>query len=436
MSARRLTRLARATALAIGFACTLPAFAQAVTAPTISSSVPAGLQPYYDTLLKEGEWGAVLNLQRLGLEAIDQGHPDVAARAFDAAIARIELIYANSDSAKKARSMWSSEGVKDFKGEPYERAMTYYYRGLLFMAEGDYENARASFRSAEYQDTISNDETYAGDFGMMSLLAGWASSCANDPGMAADLYQRAATQQPEGLKAPPADRTTLLLVESGMSPVKAATGGYGEALTLQAGDNPFVAAVANERELPVLGNLGWQASTLGGRQIDAILGGKASFRKGADALGSASLQGASLSFSFDDSGGAAGALLAVGIASMLIRSATKARADTRHWDNLPDRIYGDFLPANADDALAIAEKTGDGERYDIPKPVLDATAGKCRVVLYRTREPGALRAAAVSSLTDGERKSLVKRNQQRDVAFRDEMNSLFAGDGDAMVGSE
>ena len=41
--------------------------------------------------------------------------------------------------------------------------MTYYYRGLLFMARGDYENARASFRSAEYQDTISSNETYAGD---------------------------------------------------------------------------------------------------------------------------------------------------------------------------------------------------------------------------------------------------------------------------------
>src|SRR5687767_8961711 len=99
MSKRRLQRFARATALAIGFACTVPAFAQGAAT---SSPVPASLQPYYDTLLQEGEWGAVLNLQRLGLEAIDQGHLDVAARALDAAIARIELIYANSDSAKKA----------------------------------------------------------------------------------------------------------------------------------------------------------------------------------------------------------------------------------------------------------------------------------------------------------------------------------------------
>lgn len=428
----RVQRFARTTALAIGLACTVPAFAQGAAE---SSPVPASLQPYYDTLLREGEWGAVLNLQRLGLEAIDQGHLDVAARALDAAITRIELIYANSESARKARSMWSSEGIKDFKGEPYERAMTYYYRGLLFMADGDYENARASFRSAEYQDTISSDETYAGDFGLMSLLAGWASTCAGDPGMASDLYQRAATQQPEGLKTPPADRTTLLLVESGMSPVKTATGGYGEALKLQPGDNAFVAALADGRELPVLGNLGWQASTLGGRQIDVILDGKATFRKGADTIGGIGIGGATYAVGMDNGGGAAGALLVVGIASVLISSATKARADTRHWDNLPDRIYGDFLEAGKD-APAIAEKSGDGDTYDIAKPAIDATAGRCRVLVYRTREPGALRAQAVSSLTEGERKALIKRNQARDAQFRNEMNGLFLGNGDSLAGGE
>jgi hypothetical protein len=224
----------------------------------------------------------------------------------------------------------------------------------------------------------------------------------------------------------------LLLVESGMSPVKTAAGGYGEALKLQPGDNPFVAAVANDRELPVLGNLGWQASTLGGRQIDVILNGKASFRKGADTVGGIGIEGAS----YAGSAAIGGALLVVGVATVLISSAAKARADTRHWDNLPDRIYGDFLKPGASSALAIAEKSGDGERYAIPKPVIDATAGRCRVLLYRTREPGTLRAQAVSSLTDGERKSLTKRNEARDTRFRNEMNALFLGNGESLAGGE
>ena len=167
-----------------------------------------------------------------------------------------------------------------------------------------------------------------------------------------------------------------------------------------------------------------------------ILGGKASFRKGADTVGGIGIQGATYAVSMDNGGGAAGALLVVGIASVLISSATKARADTRHWDNLPDRIYGEFLKTGASDALAIAEKSGDGDSYPIAKPTLDASAGRCRVLLYRTREPGTLRAQAVSSLTDGERKSLTKRNEARDMQFRNEMTGLFLGDGGSLAGGE
>ena len=431
MSLRTTMNLGRAALFSALLACTAPSFAQ--DAP---SALPAGLRPYYDTLLAEGEWGAVLNLQRLGLEAIDQGHLDVAERAFDAALERIELIYANSDSAKKARSLWSAEGSKDFKGEPYERAMTYYYRGLLFMASGDYENARASFRSAEYQDTISGHETYAGDFGMMSLLSGWSSTCAGDAGMAADFYQRAATQKPEGLEAPAKGLTTLVLVESGTSPVKTATGSYGEAMQLKAGDNPFVSAHAGTQELPLLGDLGWQASTLGGRQVDAILDGKASFRKGTETVAGIGIQGATMAVSLNDGGGAAGALAVVGIAAVLVSSASKPKADIRYWDNLPDRIYGTFVKGGAKTALSIAEQTADGERYPIAAPVIDRTAGACRLVLYRAREPGALRVQAVSNLSAGERKSLQKRNETRDVAFRNEMERRFVSNDEALAGGE
>lgn len=431
MSARPSNLLGRALAACLGLACTFPALAHANDVPP---SLPDGLRPYYDTLLEEGEWGAVLNLQRLGLEAIDQRRPDIASRAFDAAIARIELVYANSESAKKARSLWSSEGVKDYKGEPYERAMAYYYRGLLFLAEGDYENARASFRSAEYQDTISNDETYAGDFGMMSLLAGWASSCAGDPGMAEDLYQRAATQQPEGLQPPPAGHGTLLLVESGTSPVKTATGAYGEALTFQAGDNPFASVTVSGAVLPVLGDLGWQATTLGGRQVDTVLKGKASFREGSETVGEIGMIGFQAALGSGDSG-AAGALAVVGIAAMLLSSATKAKADIRHWENLPDRIHGDFLAAGATD-LSIAEITADGDAYDVPAPVIDATAGSCRLLLYRTREPGVLRAQPVTNLSAAERKSLTRRNQARDTRFREEMGLRFLSEDESIAGAE
>lgn len=430
MSPVRYRLAGRLLALALGAACTLPALAQSL-AP---EALPSTLRPYYDTLLEEGEWGAVLNLKRLGLEALDQGHPDVAARAFDAAIERIELVYADSDSARKARSLWSSEGSKDFKGDPYERAMVYYYRGLLFAAEGDYENARASFRSAEYQDTITQSETHAGDFGLMSLLAGWASECAGDAGMAADLYRRAAGQQPEGLLPPAAGQRTLLLLESGTAPIKVGTGNYSEALQFRPGGNPFASASVDGRPLAVLGDVGWQASTLGGRQVDAVLDGKARFRQASEGVAGAGMLGVQLSLSSGDSG-AAGALAVVGLAAALISAATKPKADIRHWDNLPDRIYGGFLDTTPV-APAVVETTADGEDYPVPAPVLDGQAGACRVLVYRTREPGALRPQAVSNLSEAERKALARRQQAREEGFRAEMARRFLTNDESLAGAE
>ncbi|MEC8183119.1 MAG: hypothetical protein VX123_13805 [Pseudomonadota bacterium] len=48
-------------------------------------------------------------------------------------------------AAGLARSNFAREDVKDFKGEPFERAMVFYYLGLSYLALGDFENARASF---------------------------------------------------------------------------------------------------------------------------------------------------------------------------------------------------------------------------------------------------------------------------------------------------
>lgn len=413
----RTHRLGTAAALALALA--FPATAQ----ETASGTLPESLSQYYATLLVEGEWGAVLNLQRMGLEAIDQGRPEVAARALDAAITRIETIYADSPSAKRARSLWAAEGNKDFKGDPYERAMAYYYRGLLFLADGDYGNARAAFRSAEYQDTITYDEDYAGDFGLMSLLAGWASHCAGDAGMAADLYAQASTQQPAGLAAPTTGSTTLVIVESGTSPVKMAAGNYGEALQFLRGGNPFVAVAADAQQMPLLGDLGWQAGTLGGRRIDTVLNGKASFRSVAEGAGGVGMLGAELALGQGDAG-LGGAFAVAGIAAMAISASVKAKADIRYWDNLPDRIYGRFS-AGGDVPREVYEHDAGGDAYPVPAPVLDRQAGTCRFVLYRTREPATLRTQAVSNLSDAERRKLYKRNEARDNAFRDEMAALF-----------
>ena len=87
-------------------------------------------------------------------------------------------------------------------------------------------------------------------------------------------------------------------------------------------------------------------------------------------------------------------------------------------------------------AFGIAETTSDGDRYPVDAPVIDRTAGQCRLVVYRAREPGVLRAQAVTNLSAGERKALYKRNETRDAQFRNEMNGLFLAHDESLAGGE
>ena len=194
-----------------------------------ASAQATELQPLYERLYIEGERNATLNFQRIGLTALNSGKLDVAEKAFDAAVARIEMVYADNPEAQKAKSLWSAEKVKDFKGEPYERAMAYFYRGLVYAAKNDFQNARAMFKQADYQDTVAESEKYAGDFALMPYMAGWASYCDGNVGMAKDFLAQAAKVDSR-YSSMAIDRPLLVLYETGRAPFKFGSGKFGEQL--------------------------------------------------------------------------------------------------------------------------------------------------------------------------------------------------------------
>ena len=233
------------------------------------------LQPYFSKLYAGGEHDAVLNFADLGLAAMEVGEFDIAEKAFDQGIARIDAIYANNESAKKARSLWSSESVKDFKGEPYERAMVYYYRGLLYLRKGDYQNARASFLAADYQDTVAEQDSYQGDFAVMNLLAGCSSHCDHDEVRAKELYKLATIKDPSLVSLNLASHH-LALIDAGRGPQKLAVGNHKEMLQLSAvpeGTVDSIHVTGANRRLPAtkMGDINFQATTRGGRPMDGIL---------------------------------------------------------------------------------------------------------------------------------------------------------------------
>jgi tetratricopeptide (TPR) repeat protein len=356
----RTTTLKKLATLAPGL-CAL-ALAPAVLAATAPSDAriqksaeafaaqqPEGLRPYFRSLYLEGEHNAVLNFDYLGLAALEAGEFSTAEHAFDGAITRIEAIYADNPSAKKARSLFAEEKVKDFKGEPYERAMTYFYRGLLYARTGDYQNARAAFLSAEQQSMLSEQESYASTFGLMDYLAAWASHCDGDEARASELKARAASMQNEVFASVPAEANYLALIDVGSGPAKLGVGKYKEKLTFKPSDSPptvaDITAPGVSLSAPLIAaDLNWQAMTRGGRPVDAILNGKAQWKSNTEAASStltavgygATLQGISSNNNTMAQAGEIG--MAVGVIGGLFAKAMTPAADIRSWRSLPAQV--------------------------------------------------------------------------------------------------
>lgn len=360
---------------------------------------PPAAHHLYGSVLTGGQRNRVLNQMRAGLAAFEAGADDVAAASFDDALNYIEAIYADNAAAEKARSTFVPERTKDFKGESYERAMAFYYRGLLFLAEGDYGNARAVFQGGQLQDAFAEDQRYQSDFAVLDVLSGWASQCEGNSVLARDFYQRA-TQARPGIYIPrPSDRV-LAIADMGLPPLKIGGGEHGEFLTyappeLVPEQKAIFVANGKGYEATFGEDLYWQASTRGGRQVDKILAGKAEFKDIANTVAAGSLIVAdaaldvaiysSYSGDSDAALAVAGVAAVVGIASMFMADAAKPEADTRYWDNLPAHIDYISMPEGVlPTEVLFVDQGGSVLGSLIPRVRIDPKGG-CALAYGRSR---------------------------------------------------
>jgi hypothetical protein len=287
---------------------------------------------------------------RLAAAAMRQGNFALAKQNLDDALLTLGGIYGKDATAKQARSYFHAEAKKTFIGEPYERSMAFVYRGILYWMDGEQDNARACFRSAEFEDSDAQNHEYSGDWVLPEYLDGLATTKLHGDG--SDAFKRAQADA-KGVKLPPYQpgANALFFIEFGPGPTKFATGQYGEELRFYMAPSPVGSAELRVDALRVpiapTDDVGFQATTRGGRVMDHILGNKAVFKSTTDTIGNVALIGglATAVASHDRTTQEVGLGIALaGLVSKVVSAATVPEADVRSWDNLPRYLSFVSLP--------------------------------------------------------------------------------------------
>lgn len=332
------------------------------------TDVPSQLQPVWQRICTGEPRNMVLDRMHGGLAALATGNLKLAEDSFDRSLAGIETVYADSETAAQARSVWQAESVKDFKGEPHERMMAYYYRGLLYLAEGDWDNAQAAFQGGILQDTFADKERYRADAASLLWLQGWASRCRGNTPRAEELFAEAKGLNGR-LAAPPANQTLLVVAETGQGPAKFAAGRGGQTLGVRegfVGNQVVIARLGGQpQKLVPAEDIFYQATTRGGRAADGIMAEKLNIKEGTADFGRAAMVAGIGTMAYssmhshdsnrqDNNAAAAGAAIAlIGLLAYAASKAMETEVDTRTWATLPHTIHlttttGSALPGDFD----------------------------------------------------------------------------------------
>ena len=278
---------------------------------------------------------------RVGLVALKQNQPNDAKALFEAAMPAAGQILQADASTRMAQSLFSPENVKGFHGEPYERAMGWFYRGLIYWMDGEPANARACFRTAQLMDALAEKHEHRADWVMLDYLDGFITAKLGKDGSAA---LRRAREHAGAIALPdynPA-ANTLLVLQTGFGPVKKSGGDVGEALVYDGGHSDVaqirITVAGQTVTAPIFDNLTVQASTRGSRAMDLVLARKATVKKVGDTIGDVGTVPGVVLVDYEDTRDAGLALLGVGLVGKFIGNSVETRADTRTWNNLPQHL--------------------------------------------------------------------------------------------------
>jgi tetratricopeptide (TPR) repeat protein len=130
-------------------------------------------------LAGKADKNVILNSMRLGMASLADGDEDEAERALLRAYSYLIGGKINEDDRKLGATL-IVEDIKVWTGDPYEKAMSFYYLAVLSMMRGEWDNARAAIRNALFRLRAFDVPAGEGQTGMAEV-AGAAAQADADP---------------------------------------------------------------------------------------------------------------------------------------------------------------------------------------------------------------------------------------------------------------
>lgn len=357
--------------------------------------VPPYLVETHQALRNDGERNWVLHLNTMAVAAMRAGDRELAARLLDESILYINDVFGMDPAARRARSLWFAEDAKLFKGDPYERSMTFFYRGILYMQDGDWDNARAAFRAANFQDQFAEEEQFRSDWTIFDYLIAACEIQMGQAFFAREAFERGLRNykelpdaygalgvgefpaRPDALRPVTREDNLLVIVQTGRHPRKVPSGRYGQYLTYRRGPSPHPSASIRTNDggwesAVFTDSVYFQATTRGGRYFDRVAGRKVLFKEGAQ---TASVVTGIAGYTFllagrnDEAAIIGFVLLGLAVTFDILNTLIQPEADTRTWTGVPDAlgVYPASLPAGRH-ALSVRHAGGRMAGTDVSLP--------------------------------------------------------------------
>jgi tetratricopeptide (TPR) repeat protein len=296
----------------------------------------------------------VLNNCRYGSCALAAGDLEGAWEAFMAAYEVINSVNTN-DGGRTLGAAVVFEGVKVWKGEPFERAMAHYYLGLVCLKKHDYENARSAFQNSlfklrEYANKDDPEHYQAAEtnFALGYFGLGFCYLRLHKSDLAEANFKLAIRTDPKlaavvnEVNKPGVN--TLIFVDAGMGPRRAAKGWYNEESAFgptpaERGPITPVVVLADGKPIGSTDAQHYMLDTLAMAQeqkwqdIDTL-------RKVKAAVGTGMMAGgAGMAAYGSQRGDQRMALAGLGVALAGAAVAASSQADLRCWEMLPRTVY-------------------------------------------------------------------------------------------------